>query len=217
MLYKQCPFLVPFFMPPMPGQTQQEYLTWVRNFTLAIQSKLIFFFSSRTLQNAGISIHRRQNRTTRSVFETVVRSATSLFGHFDYETTAKPTKSAASARLGEWMDLDVEFLESRTITGDLCNPIAGIHSSMRFWTVANVSTAIPKTVDCTAASVHGETGWGEQFVNFRIGNEMILFRSHGNLQIDTGGPNARLKVLIGNIIRENRIQPPSGTLAPNFW
>lgn len=36
-------------------------------------------------------------------------------------------------------------------------------------------------------------------------------------KIDTGGPNARLKILIGNIVRENKIQPPSGTLANNYW
>lgn len=36
-------------------------------------------------------------------------------------------------------------------------------------------------------------------------------------QIDSGGPNARLKVFIDTIVRESRIQPPSGTLPPNFW
>lgn len=36
-------------------------------------------------------------------------------------------------------------------------------------------------------------------------------------QIDSGGPVSRLKDLIGTIVKENTITPPSGTLPPNFW
>ncbi|XP_031631860.1 uncharacterized protein LOC116346097 [Contarinia nasturtii] len=36
-------------------------------------------------------------------------------------------------------------------------------------------------------------------------------------KIDSGGPFARLKELITNIVNQNKITPPSGTLQPNFW
>lgn len=37
------------------------------------------------------------------------------------------------------------------------------------------------------------------------------------LQVDSGGPYARLKELVNNIVNESKITPPNGTLRPNFW
>lgn len=37
------------------------------------------------------------------------------------------------------------------------------------------------------------------------------------IQIDSGGPFTRLKVLIDTIISENKIEQLKGALPPNFW
>lgn len=119
---------------------------------------LSFHRNSFSLQNARLSFHGRQNRTSRSVFEALVRLAASLFGHFNYEAKAKPTKPTPSARFGKWLDLDGEFLESGAIAGDLCDTLIGIHPSVRLRHVANVSAAVFEIVNRAATGVHGQIG-----------------------------------------------------------
>lgn len=110
------------------------------------------------------------------------------------------------------MDLDGQFHQPGPIARDQRHAAVRLPASLRPRHDANVPKAIHEAPGGAATVLHAEIGGSKLNRGGAAPNSSLVF-----LQIDSGGPHARLNVFVGNILSENRIPPPHGVLAPNFW
>ncbi|XP_055310575.1 mRNA export factor Gle1 [Sitodiplosis mosellana] len=171
LLYIECPFFVPYFVPQQPGQSERDYF-----------SILGYKFTDDKMEEQEQYLKRISGlqRLYSAVLITKLKSAQQHLEH------------PHGIEYG-WMWLS-NFI--------MLDPLPGISPTLLLEFIQESGAEMWQV-------------YKKQFMKLLVVlHDLYMPKLE---KIDSGGPFSRLQNLIGTIVRENKITPPSGTLAPNFW